>query len=340
MADGYLLDKDFYERLWLVLAEDPFVCEENLKLIKKICIKNGVDESTVRSFELKNIDWSEISDILSSVGFFGERLVTIRGSLSSLKDPDIKALTEILTDVDFNRIAVVLDYEEDKKGLPKKYDGLFSVAQKRGCFLKVEKINERFLASYITARAKKNGKKISNAVVRQIIDNIGSDMGLLTNEVDKYCFSVTGDEITMDVIDAIGVRNVDASVFNIVDNLSNGRAAQAIRTIDDLFGQKEEAVDILASLSSSFVDMHRCKLALNSRKTYQNVHEDFERKSNEYRYKKAGRNASRFSLKALDRILFLLMDADIRFKSSMTEGERQKRLKVIAAEIAALRNVK
>ena len=340
MADGYLLDKDFYERLWLVLAEDPFVCEENLKLIRRICISNGVDEDTIRAFELKNIDWNEVNDILTSVGFFGERLVTIRGSLTALKDADIKELTQILSEIDFNRIAVILDYEEDKKGIPKKYNELFSIAQKRGCFLKVEKVNERFMASYITARAKKNGKKVSNEVARQIIANIGSDMGMLTNEIDKYCFSVTGDEITMDVVETIGVKNVEASVFNIVDLLSAGRAAGAIEKIEDLFGQKEEAVDILSSLSTSFVDMHRCKLALNSRKTYRNVHEDFEKKSNEYRYKKASRNASRFSLKALERILFILLEADVRFKSSMTEGERQKRLKVIAAEIAALRNLK
>ena len=59
-----------------------------------------------------------------------------------------------------------------------------------------------------------------------------------------------------------------------------------------------------------------CKLAKKKGISYQTVHEDFEKRSNAYRYQKAMNNANKFSEKALDDIIELLLKTDISLKSS------------------------
>ena len=339
MADGILLDRDFYERLWLVTAEDPFVCEENRKLIRKICIRNGIDEDSVRTFDLKGIKWDEVRDILSSIGFFGERLVLIRGSFTELNDENLKELTQIISEIDYNRLAVVLDVPDPKKADAKKYRSLYDTVSKRGKLFRVPKVNDRFLASYLVDRAGKMGKKLSRDLAFRIVNNVGNDLGLLSNEIDKYCFSEPSDSITARVVDGIGIKNTEASVFDIVDRICRGKVSFALKKTEDLFSLRTDEISVLSSLSTSFVDMHRCKLGRKQRKNHSDVHADFESRANRYRYQKASRNSNRFTLEALNDILHLLLDTDIRFKSaSMTAADRQKRLKVLITRISFMRS--
>lgn len=323
MAVGYKITDKTFKRLWFVLSKDSFVCNENLAVIEQICKKNGIDDDSISYFSINKIDWDEVFDLVLTPSFFGERLIVIKdGDITSLNENDFEKLAQLIEDCDGNRLAVVLTYEDDKKLKSKKYEKLFDKVQKYGLLHYVQEINERYLEEMIVSHAKKQGTDLPKDVARKIVENIGKDVGLLVNEVDKYCAASDYTRITMEIVDRIGVKTVEASVFDMIDLICRKKPVKAIEKLNSLFELRTDEIAILGSMTTGFVDMHRCKLAQSQRKDYNRVHRDFESKANSYRYKKAMNNAANFSLSALEEILQLLMKADISMKSSARDKKQ------------------
>lgn len=323
MAVGYKITDKTFKRLWFVLSKDSFVCNENLAVIEQICKKNGIDDDSISYFSINKIDWDEVFDLVLTPSFFGERLIVIKdGDITSLNENDFEKLAQLIEDCDGNRLAVVLTYEDDKKLKSKKYEKLFDKVQKYGLLHYVQEINERYLEEMIVSHAKKQGTDLPKEVARKIVENIGKDVGLLVNEVDKYCAASDYTQITMEIVDRMGVKTVEASVFDMIDLICRKKPVKAIEKLNSLFELRTDEIAILGAMTTGFVDMHRCKLAQSQRKDYNRVHRDFESKANSYRYKKAMNNAANFSLSALEEILQLLMKADISMKSSARDKKQ------------------
>lgn len=323
MAVSYkITDKDFKDS-WFVLSKDAFVCNENLRIIEQICRKNGIDEDSFSYFPIDKIDWDEVNDLVRTPSFFGERLIVINdGDITSLNDEALSNLEKLLGDFYGNRIAVVLTYEDDKKIKAKKYEKVFNAAKKAGLFHFVERIDEKYLEEMIISHAKKQGTELPKDVARKIVENIGKDVGLLVNETDKYCAASDYSDITLDIVERIGVKTVEASVFDMIDLICRKRPVKAIEKLNNLFELRTDEISILGAMTSGFVDMHRCKAAQQQRIGYQQVHKDFESKANQYRYQKAMNNAQNFSLHALEEILQLLLKADMAMKSTAQDNKQ------------------
>lgn len=332
MAVSYkITDRDF-KNLWFVLSKDAFVAKENQHIIEQICKRNGIDEDSISYFPISKIDWQEVYDLVMTPSFFGERLIVINdGDITSLNDDDLEKLTELMSDFYGNRIAVVLTYEDDRKLKAKKYEKLFAAAKKAGMFHFVEKIDEKYLEEMIVSHAKKMGTELPKNIARKIVENIGKDVGLLVNETEKYCAASDYTEITMDIVDRIGVKTVEASVFDMIDLICRKKPVKAVEKLNSLFEMRTDEISILGAMVSGFVDMHRCKAAQQKRISYSQVHKDFESKANIYRYQKAMNNAQNFSLSALEEILQLLMKADIAMKS--TAQDKNQMLYVLVTQI-------
>ncbi len=314
------------------MSKDRFVCNENQKIIENICRKNGIDEDSISYFPIAKTDWQEVFDLVRTPSFFGERLIVINdGDITALNEDDIENLTQLLSDFYGNRIAVVLTYEDDKKIKAKKYDKLFTQAKKAGLFHHVERIDEKYLEEMIISHAKKQGTGLDKNIAKKIVENIGKDVGLLINETDKYCAASGYEEITLEIVDRIGVKTVEASVFDMIDLICRKKPIQAIEKLNNLFELRTDEISVLGALTTGFVDMHRCKAAQAKRMGYSRVHKDFESKSNEYRYKKAMSNSSNFTLEALEEILALLLKADINMKS--TAQDKKQILYVLITQI-------
>ena len=323
MAVGYKITDKELKRLWLVLSKDSFVCNENLSIIEQICRKNGIDEDSVSYFTAGKTDWDEVFDLVLTPSFFGERLIVIRdGDITSLNDDDFSNLEKLIEECDGNRLAIVLTYEYDKKIKAKKYERLFEKVQKYGMLHFVQEINEKYLEEMIVSHAKKQGAELPKDVARKIVENIGKDVGLLVNEMDKYCAAADYGQITLEIVDRMGVKTVEASVFDMIDLICRKKPVKAIEKLNNLFELRTDEIAILGAVTSGFVDMHRCKLAQAQRKDYNQVQKDFEKNANSYRYKKAMNNASNFSLSAIEEILQLLMKTDISMKSSSRDKKQ------------------
>ncbi len=179
------------------------------------------------------------------------------------------------------------------------------------------------MAAMLSKGATKRGRVLSTATASRMVEQCGSDLFLLLNELDKLCAVVgEGGEITPAVVEQAGVKALDASVYELSKALLSRRYDAAYDCIARLFACNEEPIRILAVLSETYVDLYRAKVAANDGVQATALAETFFYRGREFRLRNAARDCRALSLAALRESLDLLAAADTRMKSGTAKQHR------------------
>lgn len=320
MAISYKIENMNMQKIWLVLSKDDFAGQDNLKVILKIAENEGIDSDSITFFTNAKFDLQEMTDLAQTVSFFGDRLIVIKDfDISELNDNYVEELCSIINDSDGTHFAIVLTYDEEKTVTSKKYAPLIELAQKQGLYHQIKEIDEKYLVDLSIEKAKSLDTSLDKQTASYIVQNVGKNIGLILNEVEKYCAACNYTKINKEDIDAIGVKTLEARIFDVIDLICNKKPVKALETLNLLYSQGTDEIAVLGALATSFIDIHRCKMAKKKGIGYQTVHADFEKRSNAYRYQKAMNNANKFSEKGLEEIIQLMLKTDLSLKSSSVE---------------------
>ncbi len=334
MQTGYKIkDKDL-KRAWLVISQDSFVGQENLKIILDIAKKNNIDNDSIINYAIKKPDFNQLLDESQTVGFFGSKLIVLKHyDLFDFNEEEIDLLTDIIENSQGVHFAFIFTLDDMKKATQKRFSKFYDVINEDGISLIINKIDDRFLEDLIMQRCKLNKTEISSKAVKFIINQTSKDIGMIINEIDKLCAASNYTEIDENLVDIMLSKTVEGSVFDIIDLICLKRTNKALEKLNILFDNKTDEILILSALSSSFIDMHRAKLAQNTGYDVNRLHKDFSSKSNVFRFQKAMGNQRKFTKEKLEDILKLLLKADLAFKS--TSIDKKEHLSVLIARIIA-----
>ena len=317
LAGSYKIENMNMQKLWLVLSKDSFVCSDNLKVILKIAENSGIDSDSITYFQSAKFDMDELTDLAQTVSFFGDRLIVLKDfDISELSDQYTEQLCKVMEDSEGTHFALLLTYDDEKTVNSKKYAPLVSLAKNQGLYSLVKEIDDKYLVEQAQERAKSLGASLDKETANYTVQNVGKNISLILNEVDKYAAAANYGKITKEIVDAVGVKTLEARIFDVIDMICGKKPVKALETLNILYSQGTDEIAVVGALATAFIDIHRCKLAKKKGISYQTVHEDFEKRSNAYRYQKAMNNANKFSEKALDDIIELLLKTDISLKSS------------------------
>ena len=201
----------------------------------------------------------------------------------------------------------------------KDWQGIIKLFAKSGAAVRLSRRTSVELTRQLCASAKKRGGSLPLEAASYLVAYSGSDLNLLINELDKLCAYAAGREITQRDIDAVCIKSVEATAFDMVKALLRGKYADAYGMLDALFAQKTEPVMIAGALISSYVDMYRAKAALASGERVEAVAQAFNYKGREFRLRYAAQDASRLTLAQLGTCLDILSEADEALKSTRAE---------------------
>lgn len=97
----------------------------------------------------------------------------------------------------------------------------------------------------------RHGKTLTPDAAEMLVELVGPQMGLLDQELGKLAVAA-GTKPTIDAadVDALVGRSRGANVFHILDAIGAGNAAGAIKLLEDLFADGEDAFAILGPLTS------------------------------------------------------------------------------------------
>lgn len=320
MDTGYKIKDMQMKKIWLILSKDNSVCADNLKVVYNIAEKNGIEQDSITVYDDEKFDIDELADLAQTVSFFGDRLIVIKDfDISKLNESTVEKLCDIISAADGTHFAVALTYDDDKTVNSKKFQPLTEIAKQQGILHIVKEINEKYIADLAIEKAKSLDTVLDKETANYIVQNVGKNISLVINEVEKYAAACNYTTITKEDVDKIGVKTLEARIFDVIDLICAKKPVKALETLNILYSQGTDEISVLGALATGFIDMHRCKLAKKEGISYQTVHSDFEKRSNAYRYQKAMNNAGRFSEKALEEIIALMAQTDISLKSTSIE---------------------
>lgn len=145
------------------------------------------------------------------------------------------------------------------------------------------------------------------------------DCCIINNELEKLCLYVgAGPEITLGDVNSIVSSNATASIFNLVDQVAEGKLAQALRALEQVT-LSEAPESILPRLADHFQTLLIVKLMQQQGYNTKEIMAA-SGKSHPFVIEKSGRQAAKYSEKKLQKALETLLLADRKLKGGVTEA--------------------
>jgi DNA polymerase-3 subunit delta len=232
---------------------------------------------------------------------------------------ELKLMKEFLEDVPETTV-FVLYYDAIEPDLKSAgFKNLISYFDKAGSVVNMEKRGEAEVAKLLVSGAKKRGAVLDVNNAKYLISVSGNDMKNLLNELDKLSYFAKGSEITKDIIDNMATKCLQARVYDLSKAVVSCNSDLAYSVLNTLFSMKEDPILINAVVSGVYVDMYRVKCAKSAGYSYDDVATHFNYKGREFALRNASRDCAKLSEKQLRNSLDIIMDTDLKLKSTSTD---------------------
>lgn len=312
-----------FKRVYLLFGEEDYLKEyyEN-KIIRKI-VAPEFSAFNLTRLDGKKFSADQLADAAEALPLMAPLRCVVVDDLEPEKfsPGEAKKMEQILLDPPES--CVILLRLAAKKPDPKKsarVKNLISQVEKVGAVVDLAPRDRSRVIKFAMARCEKEGCSLSSQLAGYLIDRCSQDMWLLSGELAKLCAYVGEGEITKEAIDRVTTQAVDAGVYDLSRMILKGDYAGSLRILSDLFYLREEPTVILSTLSYTFVDLYRARIARDTGKDAAQVTGDFGYRGREFRVKNAMRDASRYSPDFLRKALEILTSADYQLKSSRADS--------------------
>lgn len=233
---------------------------------------------------------------------------------------------------DFNRLCALLESRHEECVFILRFDNIecdfqhsskfkslvASTEKSGGKIIRLDHKKPAELVKVLTDGATKRGAKLDSNTARYIIEQCGSDLNTLKNELDKLCFYKKGGVIDKKTVDEVSIKSIEESVFKLTKEIFNCNPTSALSMLDSLFFMRVEAIVILHIISSSYVDIYRLKSAKNIGKGIPFVTQNFNYGKRDFVLKDILPVVDKFDNKRLEFSIKALIDADAALKTTGT----------------------
>lgn len=265
-------------------------------------------------------DLGELVMAAGAISLFGTRRVILLPLLqpSGYSDKDLDALCDLLSSAENAVFILTLRFEDERalKMMPKRAERLISQCAQLGYAAQLAPPSLRDVTQLLSDRAGQTGTRLTNEAARLMQERCGQDLFLLQNELDKLAAASGYTEITPELVRQMGVQSLEADVFEMIRLLNTKNAAAACKKLRTLRRAQNDPASIAAAMISSYLDMYRVKAGQEARRPYQQVFKDFAYTGKDYRLKKSGEAAARYTKRQLAVCLRILEELDLSLKSS------------------------
>ena len=172
---------------------------------------------------------------------------------------------------------------------------------------------------WISARARTAGLSISPGAVDLLADLIGNDLRLLVQELQKLTTYARDRQVKEDDVRALVSGAREASVFNMVDAVVEGRGGLAVRLVQQLQNEGASPTYLLTMITRQYRHLILAKELLLARLSVAEIGQRLGI-SSDFALRKVLEQATRYPLPRLEAAYHFLLEADAAIKRG-TYGE-------------------
>ncbi len=313
-----LLSKEHSEDFILYTAQDLAL----LRLAQAEFIKQyqGID---IEQFEQQELDLGEFFTALGTINFFAEkRIITLRiDDIAKINDQDFSELCSAIETAEGCRVVVFLFFGDKYSSEGKQAKSLKKLFLTIGVNKHLEPLKGEGIKKFIRSTTESLGCEIEPQAIDLLITKFDRDIILLEKEIEKVAAYSDYSKITVEDVEAISTTVLSADIFSLVNLLVSGNSRECFSRLSILLEQGNEPIAILAAITGSFFDMYSVGVGYAAGKKHGEVFKELGYKGNDYRLKKALEVSSRLKRGKLSKILRLLLEADIKLKSTSAERD-------------------
>ena len=307
--------------IYLLYGEEPYLVQSYAKRMVELSVEPSARAFNFHEFEGKNLQIDELASAAESLPVFAPvRCILVNDfAADSLSAADSKKLKELFSDFPPQTLLIfsITGFVPDMKKST-KWKNFKSLVEKQGVVAVFDRREGVQLVKFLQSFAKGHGKTISSKVAQEMIARCSDDMAKLKNEMEKLCAFAPGEEITAQDVQAVTSEVVESSVFDIARALLRQDLKTALQKVDALFYMREQPVNLLAALSSSFVDLYRAAVFIQDGIPCTELAKYYNYRGREFRIKNAQRDARRYHVPFARGCIRILSEADLALKSSRT----------------------
>lgn len=304
--------------IYLLYGAESFLINETRQLLINNVLSEDELDFNLSTYDLEETPIEVALEDAETYPFFGERkLIFLHNPVFLTSEKTKEKIEHNIAKLEaylkhpspYSIIVFSAPYEklDERKKITKEL-------KRQAAILEAKKLNESELKFWIKERASYNGVQISEPAIELMLTLAGTNLFLLTSEIDKLALYV-GDlrRIEEDTVENLVSRSLEQNIFSLVDKIVHRKIDEALRIYYDLLKQNEEPIKILSIITGQFRMIYQVKEL--ARRGYGQQQIASFLKVHPFRIKLAAGQAKLFHDEELSNIMNLLADADYQMKT-------------------------
>ena len=234
-----------FKHIYLLYGEEAYLVRQYRdRLRDSLCVEGDTMNTSV--FSGKDIRPASLIDLSETMPFFAERRgIFVENSGFFKKSPE--DLAAYLGELPETTYFIFVEEEVDKRGK------MYKQVKKFGSVVEFKRQTDAVLMQWILGKLKKENKRITRPVMELFLDKTGTDMELITQELEKLlCYTMEKDVIEAADVEAICANQINGKIFDMVDAIGRKEQKKALDLYYDLLMLKEPAMRILYLVTRHF----------------------------------------------------------------------------------------
>lgn len=308
--------------IYLFYGEEKYLLENTVKKIKKLFgeLVLGINYIQINETNINNL----ISDIETPAFGFDKKLIVIKnaGLLKKERKANSKGNNELQKKIAeyiekniniINSTTVLIFIEDDVSKCE-----LQKIIEKNGVVCNFELLKPIDIKRKIKSICNSYEVNIDDKTLQLFIETCGTNMQVLINEIRKLIeYAGENGSITKESINKLSIKEFEAKIFDLTDNLGKRDIAKALDILKELLYNKEPIQKILITLYNHFKKIYLCRLCLEYNR---NIQDTLKLKPNQiFLVSKYKKQAEYFETEQLRKILGELINLDRNYKIGLID---------------------
>ncbi len=317
--------------LYILSGQDDFSIYQSLEEIKRKMGDQTMLVTNTTTLDGQQITLDQLKTICDASPFLAEkRLVIIKGLLERFEfkgkpsrrkkatstdnsQNEAKLLAEYVSNIPDTTILVLIDGKiSSNNPLLKGLAG----AEMRSFPL----LREPQLRQWIQSRVAREGSSISPQAVDVLAKMVGSNLWIMSNEIDKLILFTAGRRIEIEDVSKIVSYTQQTNVFAMIDAILESKVGLAQQLLQQLLQRGASSAYLLAILAHQLQMIVRVKELRNQRKSQRDI-QDRLGITAEFALRRTLEQAVMYSWERLKEVYHKLLEADLAIKTGKYDDE-------------------
>ena len=319
--------------VYLLYGTEAYLLNETKQLLIDHALQEDEMDFNFSQFDLEETSIETALEDAETLPFMGERrLVFMQNPFfltaektKSKVEHNVKRLEAYLADpVPYSIVVLTAPYAklDERKKITKEL-------KRKAEVIEAKKLGEHELRGWINERAAVSGTQIDADAVDLLIELAGTNLMMLTNELDKMVlYTDDSKRITAEVVEKLVAKSLEQNIFTLVDDVLQRNMQSALSIYHELLRQNEEPIKILSVMAGQIRLMYQVKEL--SRQGYSQQKIAGHLKIHPYRVKLALEKTGKFQERELLSIMNDLAETDYKMKTGQID-------KAVALELLLLK---